>query len=118
MIGAGDIEHHRAANTVFLRDADRGFHIRQLAGNNDLIGRIDVGDINIFIRGEPAHVVFQPANHSGHPALRACTSLRPVAKSNVPAAAWAVSSPNDRPAAPPMSNSPDTSRNAANAASP
>ena len=75
MIGAGNIEHHCAANTVFLRDADSGFHIRQLAGNDDLIGRIDVGNINIFIRGEPAHIVFQAANHGGHPALRGCASF-------------------------------------------
>ena len=32
---------------------------------------------------------------------RFCTSFRPVAKSKVPAAACAVISPNDSPAAPP-----------------
>ena len=42
MICAGNIEHHRAAYAVFLGDADSGFHVRQLAGNDDLIRCIDV----------------------------------------------------------------------------
>ena len=75
MIRAGNVEHHRATNTVFLRNTDSGFHPRHLPGNNDLVRRIDVGDVNIFIRGELAHIIFQSTNHSGHPALRSCTCL-------------------------------------------
>ena len=52
MIRACNIEHHRAAYTVFLRDTDSGFYVCQFTRNDDLIGRIDVGYINIFIRGE------------------------------------------------------------------
>ena len=72
MICAGDVEHHRATYAVFLCNSDSGFHVRQLARDDDLIRRIDVGDIDIFIRGEPAHIIFQATNHSRHPALRCC----------------------------------------------
>jgi hypothetical protein len=49
---------------------------------------------------------------------RFCTSLSPLAKSNVPAAACAVISPNDKPAAPPTGNSPASSRKIDKHASP
>ena len=70
MIRAGNIEHRRATNAVFLRHADSDFHFRQLAGNDDLTRRIDVGNIDIFIRGQPAHIVFLPADHGRHRASR------------------------------------------------
>ena len=41
---------------------------------------------------------------------RFCTNFNPLAKSNVSAAACAVISPNDKPAAPPTEKSPASSR--------
>jgi hypothetical protein len=60
--------------------------------------------------------VFSHASSINSP--RRCTSFNPCSKSNVPAAACAVISPNDNPAAPPMGKLPASSRKTAKQASP
>ena len=68
MISARHVEQRRAPNAVFLGHANRSFDFRELARNHDLPRRIDVGNIDIFIRSQLAHLIFQPADHRRHSA--------------------------------------------------
>ena len=55
---------------MLLRDRNRRFHFGELAGNNDLPGRINVRNIDILIVGQLADRVFVSANHRRHAARR------------------------------------------------
>ena len=72
MICARDVKHHRAANAILFRYTDRRLDFCQLARDYDLVYCINVGNVDIFICGKPAHVVFQPADHRRHASKRCC----------------------------------------------
>ena len=119
----------RATNAVLARNTHRQLDLGRLTANHDLPRCIQVRDIHIRISRKlrtavssaPIMAAIAPDVASQAASMswpRFSTSCSPDAKSNVPAAACAVHSPNDKPAAASIAKSPATSRNAARQASP
>ena len=70
MIRAGHIEQCGPPNAIFFRHANRRLHFCQFPRNHDLRRGINVGHIDVFIRGQLAHLIFVRADHRRHAAYR------------------------------------------------
>lgn len=110
MIGTCDVEFDRAADTEILGFRDRIIDTGAGTGNDDLSGGIEVCDIDSGSFGEfadfssspPISAAMEPSvalQASSIKVPRRETRWSPSSKENVPAAAWAVNSPSESPAA-------------------
>ena len=70
-----DIQRHGSPDSILLGQIDRFTDVFRFSGENNLTGRIHVGDIHVGFLSDLAHIDFVTADERGHGPGRSVASL-------------------------------------------